>query len=298
MESDHASKVKEARDARRKRILAKSSERLAYITQDTPLSSPSASFREYDLNLEARKSDVMRSLGFQKKSNESSDHSGNKISDDTFAIRNCVGETDLKHAPTECTQDSCGSEPKDSCNSEEKETSKLWLAPSDNGCSATVRALVPATTPQPRQYSSTFLDNLNRAIHDSLLSRVTCTACIAILFVSAATLLTCGHPWGITLNLYTPFWPIALVFAMDFVLVLGALLVSPCTGEIQLKKLGRGSLEQTTKTINRRMWDIVVVLTEVIVAISLDCGIYLSLQGGGLLLARYYLSSSCSFNRA
>lgn len=282
-ELDHAAKVREARDARRKRILARSSERLAYITGEakpaTPLSSPLCSSAAPAPPLHPNPNFASRSLSFHSPKQASSQNAESlkHALEDSTTIKSCLGDSDKKGELCEDQQSKALS------SSESNHSSKAGLAiaqPSKDD-DAVEEAQLPSSFQEEFTVNhSPFLKKLSCSIQDSLLPRVICAACTALVFVGMFTLTSWGHyrP-GSLLSFYSP---LAIVLAMDALVLLGAFLFAPKT-----EPEGKPTSEPNKSKAATTSRSVATILMQLVLAVSLDCSIFASLLGGGLLLYKY-----------
>lgn len=301
--------AKEAREARRKRILERGSDRLAYITGDvskhqslkaSPISYP----QETSFIAEAPRRDGYRS------SFESQDAKPEsfELSDDVIES---VGDF---QEPVSGLQPSYSAplsdEPSDttpmlasSSRSFEEPTNTAPLVASTSSDSSQRR---PIGDNVSKKSSTAYVKNVVYSIEASEGLRALAAAVVAVFVVSQTLLSCCGHPWGNTLSVLLPRWPIGLVLLTDLSLVIGAYITHSYSKSLQ-KGLGStesegldGNLDKISQALDvvghfEGLLNFGLLCKKAAGAISLDCSIYIVTLVCGFSLSQYAFSCCKDF---
>lgn len=302
--------AKDAREARRKRILARGSDRLAYITGDL---SKQHSLRASSISSSQEADPLAGPL--QTDGDRSSFESHD-------AKPGNLGLSDLETEHNENFQEpvSC-SQPFDSA--------KFTAVPSDTTTPVlTSRSRHSAehingvpTVPSPSSESSQrrtpgvkegkkpgllYVKDIIYSIKASESLRALAAAVVAVFVVSQMVLSCCGHPWGDALAVLLPRWPIGLVFSTDLFLIIGAYLIHS-TGKSSQTGLGSmestepyGKLDQISQALDvvgrfEDLLNIGLLCKKAAGAISLDCSIYVVTIVCGFSVSQYAFSCCRDF---
>lgn len=302
--------AKEAREARRKRILERGSDRLAYITGDSskhqslkasPVSSPQEA---------SSIADAPHTADGYRRSFESHDAKpeGFELSDH---VTESVGDFQ---------EPVSGLQPPDSAllSSEPSDTTPVLASSIRSFAEPTNTVPVVASTSSDcsqrrpvgvkvgKKSSTTYVKNVVYSIKASEGLRALAAAVLAVFVVSQTILSCCGHPWGNTLAVLLPRWPIGIVFLTDISLVIGAYIIHSHSKSLQ-KGLGSteseeldGSLDKISQALDvvgrfEDLLNIGLLCKKAAGAISLDCSIYVVTLVCGFSLSQYTFSCCKDF---
>lgn len=274
--------AKEAREARRKRILERGSDRLAYITGDTKHSiKPDLSTYSppETSTISPNQDGIERVLEDQDVQPEGFELPA-RFTERAGDIQE-ISSTALPSITTLST-------------TQLSDTSQAFAAVSSNSSTRTdgVNAR--------KKLHSAHVRNLVQSIDASEGIRALMAVIVAIAIVLQTLLSCCGSHWGSALSVWLPHWPISLVFLTDFSMV-GAFIIrlhhnyprkEMSTNESQGL---HGSFDKFSKALDvvehfEDLFNIGMLFKKAAGAISLDCSIYAVTLVCGLSLGQYWLS--------
>lgn len=293
--------AKEAREARRKRILERGSDRLAYITGDT---SKQQSIRSSPIFPAQEASSVADSpnTGGSTRTFESEGATPESSDDVIERVGNSQG------SPVSGLQPSYLA----GLSAEPSETTAVPASSSRSFIETTTTVPVVASTSSQRRSvwgqksCTTYVKNVVYSIDASEGLRALAAAVAAVFVVSQTMLSCCGHPWGNVLAVVLPRWPIGLVFLTELTSIIGAYIIhthskSPQGGlgstESEVLDGSVDKISQALHVVGRfeDLLDIGSLCKKAAGAISLDCSIYVVTLVCGFSVRQYVFSCCKGF---
>lgn len=277
--------AKEAREARRKRILERGSDRLAYITGDTskqhavkvsPIPSPQGGS---SFTVQSTAADIGSSFD----DNQTVEDFQERVSGPPPAQAS-ASEPSPTMQPLALS----------SRVSEEPRVTPSPIAPTSSDLLPTRKAT--------KKLHTTYVTSIVRSIEASEVFRASTAAFVAVLVVMQSVLLCCGHPWGDMLAIFLPRWPLILVCITDLTLVVGAFTFHSQNRNSQ-KTLGGssssegldGSFDKISKALDvvgqfEDLLNLGLLFKKAAGAITLDCSIYAVTLVCGFSMCDYMFS--------
>eukprot|EP01018_Ginkgo_biloba_P010633 Gb_19272 [translate_table: standard] len=146
--------------------------------------------------------------------------------------------------------------------------------------------------PSSSLFSDFTLSRFIYAIEASRGARILCAVVIAVLLVSQTVLLSHNNPLSGVLEPFVPPWPVLTILVMDVTLVLATMLMTNKNSNLE------DNTDHTSEDTYSTFWNMaskvgdllqsVYVLVRVIDAMSMDCSIFAVVLVCGLSLARYW----------
>ncbi|KAH7441017.1 hypothetical protein KP509_03G021400 [Ceratopteris richardii] len=270
---------KELREARRQRILARGSDRLAYITgdkskQNSPRASPVLAPHEvssFSTQTSAEESRSASAVARIVEVTRSGSDEGRMVQE--------LNQHEANLKLPEVSEETSGEVISTSDRQSVKEPIvRTSLAP------VMSNELSQAVKP-PKRTDTVYVRIIIESIEASESLRASMAAIVAILVALQSVLSHCGHSWGNVIAILLPLWPLCLVCITDLVLVTGAYIL-----HTQKKLLKRdlyissandldGSFGKFSKALEvvgqlNDVLSIGLLLKKVVAAIFLDCSIY------------------------
>ncbi|KAI5064638.1 hypothetical protein GOP47_0021308 [Adiantum capillus-veneris] len=196
--------AKEAREARRKRILERGSDRLAYITGDTskqhslnasPTPPPQGAF---SVAAETTAEEFGSGFHYSQNVQDFQQHVP-----DSQPVRTSSEPSGMMPAPLLSSR--FLEEPMDTASTIASSSSDLPLA-----------------RKEAKKCHTKYVKNIVHSIEKSENLRALAAALVAVYVVMERVLSCCGHSWGQTLAVLLPRWPLALVFVTELTIFIGA----------------------------------------------------------------------------
>eukprot|EP00250_Pteridium_aquilinum_P000970 c11150_g1_i1 orf=345-1184(+) len=276
--------AKEAREARRKRILERGSDRLAYITGDaskhqsvkvSPISPPQGA----------------SSIAAPHEESVGDPRESVSVSQPSFTAQSSAECLDT--TPVFTSSSRSLAEP-------------TYTAPVFASTSSDSSLTRPVGVKVGKKSRTTLVKNIVHSIEASEGLRALAAAVVAVFIVLQTILSCCGHPWGNALVIFLPRWPISLVFLTDCTVVIGTYILHSHHKSSQ-KRLGvtesegpDGSLDVFSKALDvmgnfEDLFNIGLLCKKAAGALSLDCSVYVVTLVCGFSVSQYAFSCCTDF---
>lgn len=318
--------AKEAREARRRKILERGTDRLAFITGEhkfvpTPTELPAGSLNQGDnsarlvnsnSSIESRDepstdvaningssvlpAHVEANPGDSSNTAELGDEKGSvalRSSDFSFADEPTIGVNNMNGSSVLLDRfpfNSGGKSNTAELGDENGSLASRSLDSSPSLCKKGDGKKFPAST-----VSSLFtISKFSFAIDSSESARILCAVAIAVFLVIHSVLLSLNNPLGGVLERFVPPWPFFLIIVTDITLVMATMIL--ISEKPNPEDIADPTAEETYST--SEAWNLankignvlqtLVILRKVVNAVSIDFSIYLVVLVCGLSLGRYF----------
>ncbi|MCO5601327.1 hypothetical protein L7F22_055446 [Adiantum nelumboides] len=278
--------VGEAREARRKRILERGSDRLAYITGDAS--------KQHSLKA-SPVSPTRDASSFADQITAEESGRGFNYSRTAEDFQQFVSDSQ----PSQTSSELLDMMPASALSNRFLE-----------GPMATASTTASSSSPQARKATkkcyTTYVKNIVQSIEASEGLQALAAALVAVFVVMESVLSCCGHPWGQTLAVFVPRWPLGLVFVTDLTIVIGAYIFHSSQSKTPQKGLDNSfsqseGLDESFDKISKAL-DVVgqfedllnlgLLCKKAAGAITLDCSIYVVTLVCGFSVCDY-ITSCC-----